>query len=67
MAHVSASESAIEAATHASRGKRMRSHCRAKHDDDQEDHCIAHARRLPQIFIAKLNGDCLSASIGCFS
>jgi hypothetical protein len=65
MAHVSASESAIEAATHASRSKRMRNHCRAKYDDGQKDHCIAHVLRLPRALIAKLNGDYVST--GCLS
>ena len=67
MAHVTASVTAVEATTHASRGKRMRGQTRTEHDDGQEDHCIAHVRRLLHVFIAKLNSDCFSVSIGYFS
>jgi hypothetical protein len=67
MAHVAAVKSASEAkaTTHASRGKCVRRHCRTEHDDGEEDHCIPHAGRLPQVFITKLNGDCLSPSCSC--
>jgi hypothetical protein len=67
MAHVTASVTAVEATTHAARGKRMGRHTRTEHDDGQNGHCNVHAGRLPYVFIAKLNGDCLSMSIGCFS
>jgi hypothetical protein len=67
MAHVTASVTAVEATTHASRGKSMRGQTRTEHDDGQEDHCIMHAELLPYVFIGQLNSDCFSVSIGCFS
>jgi hypothetical protein len=44
-------------------GKRMRGRGRGKHDNDQQDHRIADARRMPPVFAEGRNGDCLSASM----
>jgi hypothetical protein len=57
MARMSASESGTKTIPHAPRSKCVRSHGRTKRDDGQKDHCIARARRFPQVFAAKLNGD----------
>jgi hypothetical protein len=44
---------------------RVRGHRRSKRNYGQEYHCIAKARRLLHLLIAKRDRDCFSASIAC--
>jgi hypothetical protein len=44
-------------------GKRMRGCGRGEHDNGQQDHRIADARRMPPVFAEGRNGNCLSASM----
>jgi hypothetical protein len=64
MAHATAAKSAAEAATHVSRGKCMRGHRRAEHDNGYQEHRLVHADGLLFDALIELNRN-RSGAFGC--